>query len=99
MIDRRTRLLRIYEVTDIIWRQHMRQLTSYESELQTNIRDENNVLAKLGGDIPITLLMSRLNFLRARRNLISEQINTETLKAQQAGFRLKRIDRRLKKAD
>lgn len=99
MIDRRTRLLRIYEVTDIIWRQHMRQLTSYESELQTNIRDENNVLAKLGGDIPITLLMSRLNFLRARRNLISEQINIETLKAQQAGFRLKRIDRRLKKAD
>lgn len=99
MIDRRTRLLRIYEVTDIIWRQHMRQLTSYESELQANIRDEKNVLAKLGGDIPITLLMSRLNFLRARRNLISEQINTETLKAQQAGFRLKRIDRRLKKAD
>lgn len=99
MIDRRTRLLRNYEVTDIIWRQHMRQLTSYESELQANIRDEKNVLAKLGGDIPITFLMSRLYFLRARRNLISEQIHTETLKAQQAGFRLKRIDRRLKKAD
>jgi hypothetical protein len=99
MADRHARLSRIYEVTDLIWRRHMRQLANYEADLQANIKDEANVLACLGGGLPVSLLMSRLHFLRARRGIICEQLRLETEKAQQAGLRLKRIDRQMRKAN
>lgn len=99
MADRRARLFRIYEVTDLIWRRHMRQLANFEADLRLNIRDEANVLALLGGDIPASLLVSRLNILRSQRDIIREQLRIETEKAQQAGLRLKRIDRRLNRSD
>ena len=99
MSDPRMRLSRIYDVTDLIWRRHMRQLALYEADLQANTIDEANTLARLGCDLPVSLVMNRLDTLLARRRDLCEKIRYETDKAQQAGLRLKRIDRRLKKID
>lgn len=99
MADPRMRLSRIYDVTDLIWRRHMRQLANYEADLQANTIDEANTLARLGCDLPVSLVMTRLDTLLARRRDLCEKIRHETEKAQQARLKLKRLDRRLKKTE
>lgn len=99
MADRRERLRRIYNVTDLMWRCHIRNLADLDARLLDIDKAEGNNLHYFKPDIPYELILSRIQMLHSQRLSIIERKKSEISRANLTGLRLKRIGRLLVKSD
>ena len=93
MANRSSRLIRIYNIMDIMWRHELRYVSTLEIRLSDVSKSEFQTIHHMGDNIPSELAISRLCLLHQQRQYLIDEITKEKAKAKATGLKIKLVEK------